>query len=99
VSAEDYFHSLAAIHEAWVYDASYAKLRQASLTYELPLRSVPGFREQTARFSVIGRNLVTWAKAPNIDPENALSVGVFQGFEMGQLPTTRSIGFQLTITP
>jgi hypothetical protein len=70
-----------------------------SLTYELPLRFVPGYREQLARVSIVGRNLFTWAKAPNIDPETALSVGAFQGFEMGQLPTTRSFGVQLVVTP
>ena len=99
VEVEDYFHALGAIHEAWVYDASYTKLRDARLSYETSLRSVPGFSGQTLRVSLIGRNLFTWAKAPNIDPETALSAGAFQGFEMGQLPNTRSVGLQLTITP
>jgi hypothetical protein len=99
VSAEDYFHSLAAIHEAWIYDASYWKLREARVTYALPLRLVPGFREYVLRASLVGRNLLAWARAPNIDPETALSSGVFQGFEMGQLPGTRSLGFQLSIAP
>lgn len=99
VRAEDYFHALGAIHEAFVYDASYAKLRDVRLSYEMALRFLPGYREQLARISFRGRNLFTWAKAPNIDPETALSVGNFQGFEMGQLPTTRSFGLQLTITP
>jgi hypothetical protein len=49
--------------------------------------------------AVIGRNLAMWAKAPNIDPETALSASSFQGIEMGQLPTTRSIGLQVSITP
>jgi hypothetical protein len=40
-----------------------------------------------------------WTKAPNIDPETALSASSFQGFELGQLPTTRSLGFQISITP
>lgn len=99
VTAEDYFHALGAIHEPWVYDASYLKLRESRLSYETVLRTVPGFSGQTVRVSLIGRNLVTWAKAPNIDPETALSGGAFQGFEMGQLPTTRSIGIQVTVTP
>lgn len=99
VSAEDYFHSLAAIQEPWVYDASFAKLRQARLSYQLPLRFLPGYREQNALVSIVGRNLITWAKAPNIDPETALSAGFFQGFEMGQLPTTRSLGVQLSVAP
>jgi hypothetical protein len=99
VSAEDYFHALGAIHEPWVYDASYVKLRESRLTYETVVRDVPALSGQTVRLSLIGRNLLTWAKAPNIDPETALSGAGFQGFEMGQLPTTRSIGLQLTVTP
>jgi hypothetical protein len=99
VSAEDYFHSLAAIHEPWIYNASYAKLREARVTFEQQLTWLPGFRDETGRFSIIARNLATWAKAPNIDPETALSPGVFQGFEMGQLPGTRSVGIAITITP
>ena len=99
VTAEAYFHALGAVNEPWVYDASYMKLRQASLSYEVPLRFLPGYREQIARISIVGRNLFTWAKAPNIDPETALSVGGFQGFEMGQLPTSRSLGLQLSVTP
>ncbi len=99
VTAEDYFHSLASIHEAWVFDASYAKLREARITYEVPLTFLPGFRGQVGRLSLTGRNLVTFAKAPNIDPETALSSSGFQGFEMGQLPGTRSLGFVLIITP
>jgi TonB-dependent SusC/RagA subfamily outer membrane receptor len=99
VTAESYFHSLGTIHEAWVFDASYWKLREARLTYSIPLRFVPGFRDHTVRASLVGRNLVTSARAPNIDPETALSAGVFQGFEMGQLPNTRSIGLQISVVP
>jgi hypothetical protein len=99
VSTEDYFHALGAIHEAWVYDATFWKLREARITYSVALRSVPGFREHVLRASLVGRNLIMWAEAPNIDPETALASGVFQGFEMGQLPTTRSVGIQLSIAP
>jgi hypothetical protein len=99
VSTQAYYHALGAIHEAWVYDASFWKLREARLSYSFPMRFVPGFREHTLRLSLVGRNLITSAKAPNIDPETALSAGVFQGFEMGQLPTTRSIGLQVSVAP
>lgn len=99
VSAEQYFHALGAISEPWVYDASYTKLREARLTYELPARFLPGFREHALRVSVVGRNLFTWAKAPNIDPETTLSSGGFAGFEMGQLPSARSVGIQVSIAP
>jgi hypothetical protein len=99
VSAEQYFHALAAISEPWVYDASYTKLREARLSYAIPTRFLPGFREHILSVSLIGRNLFTWSDAPNIDPETTLSAGTFSGFEMGQLPGARSIGLQVTISP
>jgi TonB-dependent SusC/RagA subfamily outer membrane receptor len=99
VSSESYFHALGDIAEAFVYDASYAKLRDARVSYALPLHFLAGFRESTLRVSVVGRNLFTWAKAPNIDPETAIGVGVFQGFEMGQLPGIKSFGVAVTVAP
>ena len=99
VTAEDYYHSLASIQEAWVYDASFVKLRDLRLTIAFPLRSWPILTAQSLRASLIGRNLAMWAKAPNIDPETALSTSSLQGIEMGQLPTARSIGLQLSLTP
>jgi hypothetical protein len=41
-----------------------------------------------------------WSDAPNIDPETILSTSTFlRGAEMGQLPTARSVGVQVTLTP
>jgi hypothetical protein len=99
VSAQQFFHALGAISEPWVYDASYIKLREARLSYEIATRFLPGFRDHFLRMSIVGRNLFTWARAPNIDPETTLGTAGFSGFEMGQLPTSRSIGVQITIAP
>jgi len=49
--------------------------------------------------SLIGRNLITWAKAPNIDPESVFSPYQLPGVEMGQLPYTKALALQLSITP
>jgi TonB-dependent SusC/RagA subfamily outer membrane receptor len=98
-STEAYYHALGGITERWVYDASYAKLREARLDIELPVQSLPYFRGQSARLTFIGRNLALWSKAPNIDPETVLSTSPLSGVEMGQLPTARSLGVQLTLAP
>jgi hypothetical protein len=94
VSTEDYYHALGAIGERWVYDASFVKLREARVSFALPFV----FQSQTLRASVIGRNLALWSNAPNIDPETVLSAATFRGAEMGQLPTVRSVGVQLSLT-
>jgi TonB-linked SusC/RagA family outer membrane protein len=99
VRTEDYFHSLYQIQERWIYDASFVKLREARLGFELPRTIANQMRVTNARMSIVGRNLYLWAKAPNIDPEAAFSSSNLQGIEMGQLPTARSVGFQVTLTP
>jgi hypothetical protein len=51
------------------------------------------------RLSIIGRNLALWTNAPNIDPESVLSTSFIGGAELGQLPSVRSVGVQVTLTP
>jgi hypothetical protein len=98
VTTEDYYHSLGAIGERWVYDASFVKLREARATVDLPLHSL-GLHAQRLRLSIIGRNLALWTNVPNIDPETALSTAFMGGAELGQLPSARSVGVQITLTP
>lgn len=99
VPTEDYYHALGPITERWVYDAGFVKLREARASFTLPLSSVNLLRVQSLRASIIGRNLALWTNAPNIDPETVLSASTFRGAEMGQLPTVKSIGFQISLTP
>jgi TonB-linked SusC/RagA family outer membrane protein len=99
VRAEDYWHGLYGNQEAWIYDASFVKLREARLAFNIPKRYLTTTRITNARLSFVGRNLMLWSDMPNVDPETAFSTSNFQGIEMGQLPTARSVGFQLTVTP
>ena len=99
VTTEAYYHALRGIAEPWVYDAGFVKLRDVRLTFSLPLRAMPVMTAQSVRVSLIGRNLALWTNVPNVDPETALSAGSIQGIEMGQLPSARSFGLQLSIAP
>jgi hypothetical protein len=99
VRAEDYWHSLYPIQEAWIYDASFIKLREARFGFNIPQRFLRNTGFHNAHVSLVGRNLFLWTDAPNIDPETAFSATNVQGFEMGQMPTVRSFGFQLSVTP
>jgi hypothetical protein len=60
------------------------------------VRNVPF---ESVSISVIGRNLRTWATNDGIDPESVLSSARFPGLELGQLPTVKSVGVQVTLTP
>jgi hypothetical protein len=97
VSAQDYYHALAAIQEPWVYSASFYKLREAKLSLALPPLPLLPISGVTA--SIIGRNLYLWAKAPNIDPEAVFSPYQLPGLEMGQLPYAKTVGIQISVTP
>lgn len=98
VSAENYYHRLYSIAEANVFDADYVKLREVSLTYQLPVKFVRKFHLQDASVALTARNLWTIHKdAKDIDPEAAISSGNAQGVEAYTLPTTRQIGINLNV--
>lgn len=100
VSAEDYRHSIYPIVEPYVYNSGFVKLREARLSWEVPSRLATKARVAQMNVALVGRNLMTWTDYPNYDPELAVNAGNGgQGFEMGALPTTRSVGINLTITP
>jgi TonB-linked SusC/RagA family outer membrane protein len=83
----------------FVYDASYIKLREANLTFSVPQSLV----DRLAPFrgidlSVIGRNLFIFHKnLPYADPEDGLSSGNLQGYQVGSYPSTRNIGFNVQL--
>ncbi|CAL1518473.1 SusC/RagA family TonB-linked outer membrane protein [Chitinophaga sp. MM2321] len=57
---------------AFLFPASYLKLREVSLTYGLPQRMISSLKLQNASFSVYSRNIILWTAAKiGIDPENA----------------------------
>jgi TonB-linked SusC/RagA family outer membrane protein len=88
-----------AIAEGSVFDASYVKLRQVSLGYKLPNKVLSRTGLDEISLSVVGRNLAFIHKeAPHIDPESAFSnSNGNQGIEFGQLPSARSIGFNIGV--
>jgi outer membrane receptor protein involved in Fe transport len=98
-SAERYFHSLYGNHEAQIYDASYVKLREATLGFTLPTSMTRRMGVTGMNVALIGRNLALWTDVPNIDPETGFDASNIQGLEFGQLPTPRSIGFSVSVTP
>ena len=84
------------IHAADQYDASFVKLRELRLDYNLPESMTSGLPFSNISIGVYGRNLAILHKnVPHIDPEVATSSSNVQGFEGGQLPAERTIGFNL----
>lgn len=89
---ESHYGTVAAMN---VFDASYWKLREVTLSYKLP-KNILGNTIQDVTFSAFGRNLLTWGLSWNIDPEMAsYSSGNIQGIEGGSLPSTRTYGVNI----
>jgi TonB-linked SusC/RagA family outer membrane protein len=99
VTAQAYHRSLDRLHEEFVYDASFVKFRELTLTYNLPRSMTNRLRVSNAVVSLIGRNLWMKDNVPHIDPETAFDASNVQGLEYGQVPTPRSFGFAISVTP
>lgn len=96
---EDYYHNFynRNNNEAYMFDASYVKLREARLSFNLPNNWFGRTPFKGVVLSVVGRNLLLlYSQVPHIDPETSFyGDGNVQGFENGNLPSARSIGFNL----
>jgi TonB-linked SusC/RagA family outer membrane protein len=88
------------VNEENILDASYVKLREATLSYDVPLRYTTRLGIGGGmRVGLTGRNLFLWTENPHIDPETAFYGGNVQGWEYGQMPTMRSFGFTVSVRP
>lgn len=96
ITAQAYYGTYWWLSEPYVYDASYVKLQEVRLGYSLPRTWMNGIGIQDVNVSVIMSNvllLYNAAKDSGMDPsEIANDFG-----EQGQLPATRSMGFNLKV--
>lgn len=102
VPVQTYYESVRSnnnIAEEFVYDASFIKLRQVTLAYDLTKllrnqRLIKGLA-----VSLVANNVAVISKhTPNIDPEMVTAASDnLQGLESGGLPMTRSMGFNVHV--
>ncbi|MCB0474435.1 MAG: SusC/RagA family TonB-linked outer membrane protein [Flavobacteriaceae bacterium] len=80
-----------------VFDASYIKLRELSLTYNMPSKWFKD-RLSNVSLSLVGRNLwIIDKNVPFADPESGLGAGNVQGYLSGSYPTLRTVGLTLNM--
>jgi TonB-linked SusC/RagA family outer membrane protein len=74
----------------WLQNSSYVSLREVSLSYKLPLKSI-GLSKvlSNARLALVGRNLYTWTSFTGVNPEG------YQDFY--DYPTYRIYSAKLTL--
>jgi TonB-linked SusC/RagA family outer membrane protein len=97
VEANDYTLGDSKAPSDFVYDASYIKLREMTLSYSLPSKLFKkGFKG--AEIGVYGRNLwIIHKNLPYADPEDGMSSGNIQGYQSGVYPTMRIMGVNLKL--
>jgi TonB-linked SusC/RagA family outer membrane protein len=85
--------------KAFVYDASYVKLREVLIGYTLPSTAISKLGPvKDVTLQLIGRNLwIIHKNLPYADPEEGLSSGNLQGIQEGAYPTTRTISLNLKV--
>jgi TonB-linked SusC/RagA family outer membrane protein len=86
---------------AFVYDASFVKLREVALSFGLPktlLTKTPWLKG--ADLSVVGRNLwIIHKNLPDADPEDFTSSGnQGLGLQVGSYPAVRTLGLNLRLS-
>ena len=82
------------ISEQYIYDATNIRMREMSLGYTFPKINKLG----VLTFSVIGRNLFFIMNKAPFDPDCSVSSGNgLQGLHAFNMPTTRSLGFNLSL--
>ena len=106
VDAQTYWQSISGesgegvdnIEEEYVYDASFIKLRNLSLSYTISQSVLKNTFVKGLTFSLVARNVAIIMKhIPNIDPESNLTSTVEQGVEYNPYPPIRQLGFNLNV--
>ena len=97
MNAYQYYHYLANYDlDQWVYDRSYVKMREVSLTYDFPknLLKKAGIGLNDASISFVANNpWLIYSACPNVDPSETGS----NWLEGGQTASTRSFGFTVKL--
>jgi TonB-linked SusC/RagA family outer membrane protein len=102
VTPQQYYSLIGArggiVGEAFTYDASNMRLRQAALSYSLPASVIKKLPIRSASISIYGRNLFFVYKNSPMDPDVTLN-GTNSGYgvDFYSLPTTRSMGVNLKV--
>ncbi len=100
ISSEAWHHSYYGLtnNETTIFDGSFVKLREVKFTYVISGKLVKKLPFRDLALSVVGRNLaILHSNVPHIDPETSYyNDGNLQGIENGQIPTTRSVGFNIS---
>jgi TonB-linked SusC/RagA family outer membrane protein len=87
------------VPEANVYENSFVKLREISLSINIPKELTRKVYIQNANISFFARNILLWSTLPNFDPETSQGQGnSTAGMDYVSLPQTKTVGIGLNLT-
>lgn len=92
------------VNEYWMTDRSFAKLREVTIGYSLPAKLLANTKfVKAATFSLVGRNLLYWAKRKDIDLDQFASGYNDSDRSLGnggvlQSMTARRYGFNINVS-
>jgi TonB-linked SusC/RagA family outer membrane protein len=79
-------------------DASFTRIRQISLTYEIPSALLSRIHFSALSLTAFANNVHLWTKYDGVDPESSLSgPSNVQGLDYFNNPSTKSYGLRLTV--
>lgn len=87
------------IAEGVMYDASFVKLRELQIGYNIPDKFWGRLPFRGVSLTFVGRNLFVWDNVPHVDPENMSYTGgtALPGIEFMSIPSARSYGVNLSL--
>ncbi len=99
ITGQQYWQGVSGIAEPYVYDQTNVRLRELALTYNVPVDYASKIGMNAASISFIGRNLFFLYKAADdIDPDATLGTALQgQGISLNNVPTVRSMGFNISL--
>ncbi len=99
ITAQQYYGALTNSASTNIVSQTNVRLREMSLTYNFPSSLLGNSFIKSASIGVIGRNLFfLYNAAGNFDPESSYSTGnTSQGVLFYNMPTTRTIGFNVNV--
>ncbi|MEM7657170.1 MAG: SusC/RagA family TonB-linked outer membrane protein [Bacteroidota bacterium] len=88
------------IPEAVIYDATYLKFRELSLSFRFPEQLISRLSISSAQIGAVARNLAVWTEVPNVDAETfsfSDQAGAVPGLDRGGTPSLRNLALNLNL--
>jgi len=82
------------VNGMYIEDASYARLREVSLSFRAPESLASAMKARTASFTLSARNLKTWTDYSGLDPETTYT----ESTEFFTVPAEKRFSFRVSLT-